>query len=70
MKSFNHSAIRSALATLRHLLGRTDGNGEIVAVLVAVGIAVTLGLAAVTKLGTSSQQNSDKLGGKITAIGG
>jgi hypothetical protein len=65
-----YSPVRFVLASLRSLIRSTDGNGEVVATLVAVGIAVTLGLAAVTMLGTSSQTNAGKLGGKITAIGG
>ena len=64
------SSFRRFLTTLRLLVSDKSGNGEIVAVLVAVGIAVTLGLVAVTKIGTSAGTNSTKLGGKIEAIGG
>ena len=50
---------------LRSLLDNTVGNGEIVAVLVAVGIAVTLGFLAVKTIG---QGASDKATQQSTAI--
>ena len=58
--------MNKVLRLVRKLLINTTGNGEIVAVLVAVGIAVTLGFAAVKTIG---QGASDKAGKQATAIG-
>ena len=53
------------IRTLRSLLNNTSGNGEIVAVLVAVGIAVTLGFLAVQTIGNGAK---DKSAAQATAI--
>ena len=52
----------------RSLLSDKFGNGEIVAVLVAVGIAVTLGFGAVKLLGTASKGTATKQGTAIGAL--
>jgi len=57
--------MKKIIQKLRSLLRDTNGNGEIVAVLVAVGIAVTLGYAAVKTIG---QGASDKAGQQSSAI--
>jgi hypothetical protein len=62
--------MKKMIMKLRSLLVSTDGNGEIVAVLVAVGIAVTLGLAAVQKIGQSAQTKANSQGSAITSLPG
>jgi len=57
--------MKKIIQKLRSLLRDNDGNGEIVAVLVAVGIAVTLGLLAIKTIG---QGASDKANQQSTAI--
>ena len=53
---------------LRSLLSDRTGNGEIVAVLVAVGIAVTLGFGAVNLLGKASKGTAGKQSTSIGAL--
>ena len=57
--------MKNLIVKLRSLLSDKAGNGEIVAVLVAVGIAVTLGFLAVQKIG---QGASDKATQQQSAI--
>lgn len=52
------------------LLRVTDGNGEIVAVLVAVGMAVTAGYMAVRHIGEAAKTTGESQGKSIKALPG
>jgi len=60
--------MKKVIVRLRSLLKDTQGNGEVVGVLVAVGIAVTLGLAAITLIGKSSKTSAQQQGTSIEAL--
>ncbi len=62
--------MKKIVQKLRSLLRDTNGNGEIVAVLVAVGIAVTLGLAAVKTLGDGAKTKAGQQASAIKALPG
>jgi hypothetical protein len=62
--------MKKMIRKLRSLLVDTNGNGEIVAVLVAVGIAVTLGFLAVQKIGNGASDKADKQATAIKALPG
>lgn len=62
--------MKKMIVKFRSLLTDNNGNGEIVAVLVAVGIAVTLGFLAVQKIGQGASDKADKQKTAITALPG
>ena len=62
--------MKKILVSIRSLLRSTTGNGEIVGVLAAVGVAVTLGYAAMQTLGSSASSKATQQGTAIKALPG
>lgn len=60
--------MKNMIVKLRSLLTDKAGNGEIVAVLVAVGIAVTLGFAAVQLIGKGAKEKAEQQQQSIQAL--
>lgn len=62
--------MKKLIHKLRSFLHDTTGNGEIVAVLVAVGIAVTLGFLAVKTIGQGASDKANQQSSAIKALPG